>query len=185
MIVIAELDAGLLAGFAGFIKEFGSALPAVRFFALLFINPRTNNVAVADDFRGLESLGPLFLDDVIIDMARRRCQAILVEDRANVLRGMVKVSGEFDFLLACGGDFRDSAFEVGFHGIAYGVELQADAINAMRGPDRVGAGWMCGFRSPGWLGGGCESCGDGCTDKCSSIHAPHFTPSGKKGHRES
>src|SRR5260370_20592320 len=44
---------------------------------------------------------------------------------------------------------------------------------------------MCGVRCPGWLGGSCKSCGDGCTDKCSSVHAPHFTPSGRKGHRES
>src|SRR5229473_3228105 len=40
---------------------------------------------------------------------------------------------------------------------------------------------MCGVRSPGRLGGGCESCCDGRADKSSSIHGRHFTPSGSGG----
>src|SRR6266480_24845 len=44
---------------------------------------------------------------------------------------------------------------------------------------------MCGVRSPGWLGCGCESCCDGSADKCSSIHERHFTPSRRKGNRDS
>src|SRR5258708_1423095 len=85
VIVIAELDAGLGAGFACFIKEFGGALPAVWSGALLFVNPRTNDVAVADDFGGLESLRPVFLDNVVADVAGRRGQTVLVEDGANIL----------------------------------------------------------------------------------------------------
>src|SRR6266446_1746219 len=138
VIVIAELDAGLGAGFARFIKKFSGALPAVRRRALLFVNPRTNDEAVADDFGGLESFRPIFLDDIVADVAGRRGQAMLVEDRANVLRSMVEVSGALDFLVARGGDFRDCALEVGFHGFAYGVELQADAVNAMRGRRSTG-----------------------------------------------
>src|SRR5437016_7536407 len=44
---------------------------------------------------------------------------------------------------------------------------------------------MCGVRGPGWLGSGCESCCNGSADKCSSIHGRHFTPSGRKGNRDS
>src|SRR6266704_4251769 len=50
---------------------------------------------------------------------------------------------------------------------------------------RKPADGMCGVRSPGWLGGGCESSGDGSADKCASIHGRHFTPSRKKGNRDS
>ena len=121
---------------------------------------------MADYFRGFESCGPLFFDDVVARVARRRGQAILVKDGADVFRRAAKVAlvrgkntGEFDFLVAGGGDLRDSAFEVGLHGVAHGVQLHADAVNV-----------MCGVRCPGWLGGGCEGCCDGCSDKCASIH---------------
>src|SRR5260370_26872728 len=174
MIVVAELDAGLFAGLAGAIEEVGGAPPATGLGALLFVDPGANDVAVADDFRGLQSFRPFFLDNVVGDVARRRGQAILVEDRADVLRRMVEVAGEFGFLVPGGSDFRDGAFEVGLHGVAHGVELEADAVNV-----------MCGVRCPGWLGGGCESCCDGSTYKCASIHGRHFTPSGRKGNRDS
>src|SRR2546430_7727664 len=52
VIVVAELDASLLAGFAGFIKKIRGALPTVRILALLFVNPGTNDVAVSDDLGG-------------------------------------------------------------------------------------------------------------------------------------
>src|SRR6267142_1941966 len=138
MIVVAELDADLFAGFAGAIEEIRGAFPAAWFDALFFVNPRANDVVVAYDFGGLQSLGPLFFDDVVANVARRRGQAILVD------------------------------------GVAHGVELHADAVNV-----------MCGVRSPGWLGGGCESCGDGSADKCASIHGRHFTPSEREGKRDS
>src|SRR5438477_5405198 len=96
---------------------------------------------------------------------------------------MIEVSGEFDFLVAGGGDFGDGAREVSLHGVADGVELEADAVNCMR--DRRAAGQMGGVRGPGWLGGGCERCCDGSADKCSSIHGRHFTPSARKRNRDS
>src|SRR5882762_9661143 len=129
---------------------------------------------MADDFRGFESFRPLFFDDVVAHVARRRGQAILIEDGADVFRRMIEVAGEFDFLVADGGDFRDGAFEVSLHGVAHGVKLHADAVNV-----------MCGVRSPGWLGGGCESCCDGSANKCASIHGRHFTPSEREGKRDS
>src|SRR6266581_1511905 len=188
MIVIAELDASFLAGFAGAIEEIRRTLPAAGLGTLLLVYPRTNDVAVADNLGGFEGLRPLFFDDVVARMARRRSQAILVENGADVFRRTAVVAGvgrknagEFDFLVADGGDFRDAAFEVGFHGFAHGVELETDAVNAMRG--RRAADGMCGVRSPGWLGGGCESSGDGSADKCASIHGRHFTPSEREGNR--
>src|SRR6266481_7282752 len=52
VIVIGELDAGILAGFAGFIEEIGGPTPAVRLLALLLVNPGANDVGVADDVGG-------------------------------------------------------------------------------------------------------------------------------------
>src|SRR5713226_4819320 len=173
MIVVAELDAGLFASLAGAIEEVSGAPPATGLDALLFVDPGANDVAVADDLRGLQSFRPFFLANVVAHVAGRRGQAILVEGCADVLRRMIEVAGEFDFLVPGGSDFRDGAFEVGFHGVAHGVELEADAVNV-----------MC-VRSPGRLGGGCESCCDGSADKCASIHGRHFTPSGRKGNRDS
>src|SRR5260370_23054702 len=109
MIVVDELDAGLFAGFAGAIEEVSGARPATGLDALLFVNPRANDVVMADDFRGFESLRPLFLDGVVVHVAGRRGQAILVEDRADVLRMMVEEAGDFDLLVAGGSDFRDDA----------------------------------------------------------------------------
>src|SRR5260370_27384988 len=93
MIVVAELDAGLFAGFAGAIEEVSGAPPAAGLGALFFVNPRANDVVMADDFRGFESLRPLILDDVVAHVAGRRGQAILVDDPAAVLRGMAKQPG--------------------------------------------------------------------------------------------
>src|SRR6267378_3615326 len=183
VIVIAELDAGFFAGFAGFVEEVGGALPAAGFGALLFVNPGANDIVVADDLGGFESFRPLFFDDVIADVAGRRGQAILVEDGADVFRRMIEIPGEFDLLVTGGGDFRDGAFEVGLHGLAHGVELEADAVNGMR--DRRAVDVMCGVRSPGWLGGRCESRSDGRADKSSSIHGRHSTPVERNGNRES
>src|SRR3989442_13695148 len=99
MIVVAKLDAGFFAGFAGFVEEFGGAFPSAGFGTLFLVNPGTNDVAVADDFRSFESFRPLFFDDVVAHMARGRGQAILVKDGAAVLRSMVEVSGKFDFFV--------------------------------------------------------------------------------------
>src|SRR5712692_7588344 len=55
MVVVTELDAGLFAGFAGAIEKSSGALPAIGFGALFFVNPRANDVAVADDLCGFES----------------------------------------------------------------------------------------------------------------------------------
>ena len=159
MIVVGELDAGLLAGFAGFVEEIHGALPSAGLDALLFINPGTDHVTMAHDFRGLQSFRPLFFDDVIADMAGGGSQGALVEDGADILRRMIEVAGEFHFLVAGGGYFREGAFEVGFHGVANGVELDADTVDFVRG--------VCG---PGWPGGGCKRCCDGGADKCASVH---------------
>src|SRR5260370_40535515 len=109
MIVVAELDAGLFAGFAGAIEEVSGAPPATGLGALFFVDPRANDVAVADDFRGFESLRPLFLDNVVVHVAGRRGQALLGEGRTAVLRGMVERAGERCFLVAGVTDFRDGA----------------------------------------------------------------------------
>src|SRR6266850_57722 len=83
---------------------------------------------------------------------------------------MIEVSGELHFLVAGGGDFREGALEVGFHGVANGVELDADTVDFVRG-----------VRGPGWPGGGCKRCCDRGADKGASVHGPHSTISRRKG----
>src|SRR6266850_1572779 len=82
---------------------------------------------------------------------------------------MIEVAGELHFFVADGGDFRDGAFEVGFHGVANGVELEADAVDFVPG--------VCG---PGCPRGGQCGC-DRRADKGASIHGPHSTISRRKG----
>src|SRR6266851_7830872 len=70
MIVVAELDAGFLAGFAGAIEKIRRALPAAGLGALLLVYPRTNDVGVADNLGGFEGFRPLFFEDVVARVAR-------------------------------------------------------------------------------------------------------------------
>src|SRR5256885_5309266 len=63
----------------------------------------------------------LFRSHVIAHVARRRGQAILIEDRANVFRGMVEVAGEFDFLVAGGGDRKSTRLNSSHLVISYAV----------------------------------------------------------------
>src|SRR5205807_339939 len=137
-VVVAELNAFFLAGFSGFVKEFGGTFPAARLGALLFVNPGTDDIAVADDFGGLERFVPMFFYEVVGHMARRRGQTVLVEGGANILWRMIEITGEFDFFVAGSRDLGNRAFYVRFHGVADGVELKADAVNCMC--DRRAAG---------------------------------------------
>src|SRR5438270_851627 len=109
VVVIAKLNASFLAFLAGFVKKLGGAFPSAGLSALLLVNPRTNDVAVADDFGGLESFRPLVFDSGIVDVGGRRGEAVLVEKRANVFRRMLEIAGELDFLVAGRGDFGDGA----------------------------------------------------------------------------
>src|SRR6266478_5634732 len=65
VVVVGKLDAGFFGGFAGAVEERGGLLPAVGSGALRDVNPRADNVAVADDVRSLESFRPLFFHDII------------------------------------------------------------------------------------------------------------------------
>src|SRR5260370_27926524 len=53
VVVIGELNAGLLAGFSGSVESVGGALPYIRLLAVFLRDPRTDHVAPADGFRGL------------------------------------------------------------------------------------------------------------------------------------
>src|SRR6266853_3878993 len=92
VIVVAELDAGFFAGFAGFIEKFGGALPSAGFGALFLVNPGADDVAVADDMGRFESFGPPLFDDIVAGVAGRRSQAVLVEDGADFFRRTSEVS---------------------------------------------------------------------------------------------
>src|SRR5216683_4229454 len=109
VIVIAELDAGLLAGFAGAIEELRGALPSAGLGALYFADPGANDVVLPDGVRDLQGLRPHHFDGGVIDVYGRRSQTVLVEYGADVFRGMSEIAGEFDFLITDGGDFRDGA----------------------------------------------------------------------------
>jgi hypothetical protein len=68
MIVVAELDASPVTGFANVIKEFRGALPAIGLVALRFFDIGADDVALADGLRGFESLRPFLFDDVVVHM---------------------------------------------------------------------------------------------------------------------
>jgi hypothetical protein len=71
---------------------------------------------------------------------------------------MVKITGKFNFLVARGGNFGDGTFEVGLHGGAHGIELDADVVN-----------FVGGCESPAWAR--CShGCGNGCLKEGASIH---------------
>jgi hypothetical protein len=69
VIVITELNAGFVAGFTGAVEEVRGALPAAGLGALLFVNPRADNVAVTDDLGVFEGFGPLFFNDIIANVS--------------------------------------------------------------------------------------------------------------------
>src|ERR1700751_5078610 len=126
MVVIPELDASFLAGLSCFIEEFRDLLPATGRLAKLFINPWANDETVADRVSRLNSLRLFFLHNVVADMAGGRGQSILIENRANLARRMIKVARELHLLVPNRRDLRDRAREVGLHGVTHGVELHAD-----------------------------------------------------------
>jgi len=134
VIVVAELETRLVAGFAGFVEQFSGALVAVGGSALRVINPGADDVLVADDVCGFYGLRNAMLYDVIGDVDGRGRQAVGIEDRTQILRGVkIWVAGEFDFLIANLGDLGDGAGNIGAHHSADGVKLHADGIDLMRG----------------------------------------------------
>src|SRR5437773_7973703 len=143
VIVIAELDAGFCAGFSGFIEKIDSALPTAGLGTLLFVDPGTNDVTVADHFRGLESFGPSIFNDGIVDVAGRRGKGVFIDQLANFFRRVAEIAGEFDLLVAGGGDFGDGAGEVGLHGTANGVEpAELEAQANLHAASRMGTAGM-------------------------------------------
>src|SRR2546430_10242599 len=74
VIVIAELDARLFAGFSCFIKKIGGALPTPGLGALLFVNPRTNDIPVPYDPGGLDAVFPMSLYTVAASVPGPRTQ---------------------------------------------------------------------------------------------------------------
>src|SRR5439155_27309977 len=100
VIVIAELHTSFLAGFAGFIKKISGALPTPGLSALLFVNPRTNDIAVTYDLGGLDRVVPMFLYEVVAHVAGRRNQTALGEHGANSRWLMIEITGELNFVVA-------------------------------------------------------------------------------------
>ncbi len=150
MIVIGELDAGFLRLLTGFLEEIGGTLEAVGFGALLGVDPGADDEFVADGVRSFNLLGQFLFDDVVADVAGGGGQAILLEDLADVFWRMVKVAGKFDLSVADLGDLGDSAVEIGFHGVADGIELDADGFDFVvggKGPREFGSEQGCGGRS--------------------------------------
>lgn len=133
VVVVGELDAGFLAGFAGFIEKISGTLPSAGLGALFFVNPGADQEFVAEGVRGIERLRPFFFDDHVIAMRGRRSEVVRVEHGANGLGSFIEVTGEFDFFVADGGDFGEGAVHVEFHGVAHGVKLQADRAEGTGG----------------------------------------------------
>jgi len=75
-----------------------------------------------------------------------RDQAMAGDGGANLFRRVIEVSGEFDFFVADGGSFRQSAVEIGLHLVAHGVELHSEFFYFvfLGGPRYAMAGQHCG-----------------------------------------
>src|SRR5260370_36657479 len=116
MVVIAELDAGFVAGFAGFVEEFGSALVTVGGGALRVVDPGADYVFVAEDVGGFDGLRHAVLNDVVGNVDGRGRQAVGIEERAKIFgRAKVRITGEFDLLVTDFGDLGDGAGNIGAH----------------------------------------------------------------------
>src|ERR1700737_2327814 len=126
VIVVGELDAGFLAGFAGGIEKIGGAFPSTGFGALFFVNPGANKKFVADGVSGVEGLRPFLFDGDVIAMGGRRGEMVSVEHGANFFWSFVKLAGELDFFVSSGGNFGEGAAHIGLQGVAHGVKLKAD-----------------------------------------------------------
>ncbi len=133
MVVVAELDSRLAAGFAGFVEEFGGLFISISRLPLRFVNPGADDIFVAENAARFDGLWPLVLDDGIRHVTRRRRQAVFVENCAKVFRGIVEVAGELDFFVADGGDFGERTGDIGLHKGAHGVEFHANGIQLVRG----------------------------------------------------
>src|SRR5271156_5892755 len=69
VVVIGELNASLLAHFPGAVEGVGGALPTVGLVADFLRNPGTDDVALADDFGGLDLPRPLVAEHFPVDVA--------------------------------------------------------------------------------------------------------------------
>jgi hypothetical protein len=125
MIVVRELDPCLGGRFARLVELISDLLHAPRLLAELLVDPRTDYVFVSNDMGGIQCFRQFVFDNVVADVARWRLKPILVENGANILRGMVEVSRKFDFLISNLGDLRDGAFKIGFHGVSDGIQLNS------------------------------------------------------------
>ncbi len=121
------------------------------------LDPGIDDDLVADSVSGIELFGPGFFERAVRDVAGGSGEAVLVENGANVFGGFIEVAGELDFFVAGGGDFGDGAFEVGLHGVADGVKLNADGADHFRHASSERS--FCG-----------ESCSNGRTDEFAAIH---------------
>ena len=130
MIVIAELDAGLLAFAASAIEKFGGAFIAIGFFALRVVDGGANQKSLSHDVSAFDRGGEKFFDNFIVDVRGRGGESILVEHGADLFGGVRKIAGHFNFFVAHGGNLGEGAGEVSFHHVAHGVELQADGRDA-------------------------------------------------------
>ena len=69
-----------------------------------------------------------------------------VDGGANLFRRAIEISGEFDFLVADGGNLGQSALEIGLHLIAHGIKLHAEFFYFvfLGSPRYAMAGQHCG-----------------------------------------
>jgi len=141
VIVISELNACFLCGFAAFVEEFGGLFPAIGGVALFRLDPGIDDEFMADDVGGVECFGLGFFESGVWNVTRRSGETIFIEESANVFGGMVEIAREFDFFVADGSDLGDGAFEIGFHCASHGVKLNADGFQLSG--KRSGPGSFC------------------------------------------
>src|SRR6266568_4360745 len=140
MVVIGKLDARFLADLARAIEGFGSAFPAVRLFANLFVDPRANDVFLADRVRAIQNLGQGIAKTFEVRVGGDSGQAGAVQGGTHRSGRMIEQAGEFDFAIADLGDAGERVLEITLQFAANGIKLQADGFDgAVSGrPTRAG-----------------------------------------------
>ena len=136
MIVIPKRDSRLPRPFPSSVEHIGCTLVPRNGLGHRPGQTGADQVVVPDHVGGLEDGSPVVTQYLIGDMRRRRAQPYVIEHRAYGRRGPAEIAGKFDLGVPDCGYTPQRPLEVIPHGLAHGVELDANPIQGSRGPGR-------------------------------------------------
>jgi len=132
--VIGELDSGIVRGLTRVVEDLREVLPVVQRLAPFRGNEWHDDVLVPDRLGRVERRLPLIVA-LERDVRGGGRESVSVEDRLHIGRRMIVVAGELDLLVADLRDAGDGPLKIRFHLIAYGVQLQANLLQACAVPE--------------------------------------------------